>query len=63
MEEEVAYRRERCNSRCVLNGSGEMTLIVHIDIANGSPVLQWKMMSGVSEWMDSLSGAPDKMDS
>jgi hypothetical protein len=62
MEQEVAHSREECNSRCASKVSGEMTSMVHIDIEDGSLVLQYRMLSGAPEWMDSLSGAPEWMD-
>jgi hypothetical protein len=59
MEQEVAHGRGGCNSRCDLKVSGEMTSMVHIYIEDGCPVLRFGKLSGVLEWMDSLSGAPE----
>jgi len=62
MEQEVAHSQEECNSRHALKVSGEMTSMVHIDIADCSLVLRGKMLSGAPEWMDSLSGPPEWME-
>jgi hypothetical protein len=62
MEQEVAHSQGGCNSRHALKVSGEMTLIVHMYIEDGSLVLRFRMLSGAPEWMDSLSGAPEWMD-
>jgi len=63
MEQEVEHSRGGCNSRCALKVSGEMTLMVHVYIEDGSPLLQFRMLSSGPEWMDSLSGAPEWMNS
>jgi len=52
-----------CILRCALNVSGEMTSMVDIHIEDSSPVLRFRMLSGVLEQMDSLSGALEWMDS
>jgi hypothetical protein len=63
MEQEVAHSRRGCNERRALKISGEMTLMVHIYIEDGSPALRFRMLSSAAEWMDSLSGAPEWMNS
>jgi len=63
MEQEVVHSRGGCNLRRALKVSGEMTSMVHIDIGDGSPLWQFRMLSGAPEWMDSLSGALAWMDS
>jgi hypothetical protein len=62
MEQEVAYSQEGCNSRGALKFSGEITLMVHIYIEDGSPVLPFRMLLGAPDWMDLLSGVPEWMD-
>jgi len=54
MQQVVAHSRAGCNPRCALKGSGEMTLIVHIDIEDGSPLSQCRILSGVPEQMELL---------
>jgi len=49
----VAHSRGGCGSRCTLKLSGEMTSMVQMYIDDGSPVLEFKMLSGAPEWMDS----------
>ena len=46
-----------------MRGSREMTSIVHMYIENGSPVMRFPILSGAMEMMDSLSGAPDLLES
>jgi len=63
MEQEVAHSRVGCNLRRALKSSGEMTSMVNIYIEDGGLVLRYGMLSGALELTDSLSGAPEKMDS
>jgi len=63
MEQEVAPSRGGCNSRHALKGSGEMTSMVHIVNQDGGLMLQYTMLSGAPECMDSLPAALELMDS
>jgi len=63
MVQQVTHERGGRNSRCTLFSSGEMASMVHIYIGDSSLVAQLRMLSGAPQWMDSLSGALDKMDS
>jgi len=63
IQQEVAHSRGKCNLRRSLKVSGEITLMVYNDIVDGSPVFQFRMLSGAPEWMDALSGAPALVDS
>jgi hypothetical protein len=50
MEQDVAPTHGGCNSKHALQVSGEMTRTVHIYIGDGGPMLQFRMLSGTSEW-------------
>jgi len=54
MEQEVAHSGGGYNSRRALKGSGGMTLMVHIYIENGSPVLRYRKLVGALELMGFL---------
>ena len=59
----MAHSRGGCNSRRALNVSEHMTSMVHIYIEDGSQLFRYGMLSVPEDRMDSLSGAPEWMDS
>ena len=62
MVQQVTYIQGEWNSRHAMNSSGQVTSMVHIIIKDSSQVFQFKILSGAPEWMDSLTGEPDRMD-
>jgi len=63
MEQDVEHSQGGCNSRHALKVSEERASMVHIYIEVGSSVLRFRMLAGGLEWMDSLKGAPEWIDS
>jgi hypothetical protein len=63
VEQEVPHSRAGLNSRRALKISGQMTSMIHIDMEDCIPVSRFGLLSGALDWMDSMSGAPELMDS
>jgi hypothetical protein len=53
MEQEVAHSQGGCNSKCAMQNSGEMTLMVHMYIEDGSLLLRLRMLSDAPDCIDS----------